>query len=152
MDINIKDTKRRYDFDFTFTKDSLDKDEEISGQLTGSQDVSGRVEKLIDDKALLKFTLNGQIIYPCSRCLTPVIKDYSYPFEEEIEVNGGVIHLDDYINDCLFINEPSQILCKEDCKGLCPICGTNLNEQQCNCQEEQEDEIDPRLEKLKELL
>ena len=152
MDINIKDTKRRYDFDFTFTKDSLDKDEEISGQLTGSQEVSGRVEKLIDDKALLKFTLNGQIIYPCSRCLTPVIKDYSYPFEEEIEVNGGVIHLDDYINDCLFINEPSQILCKEDCKGLCPICGTNLNEQQCNCQEEQEDEIDPRLEKLKELL
>ena len=152
MDINIKDTKRRYDFDFTFTKDSLDKDEEISGQLTGSQEVSGRVEKLIDDKALLKFTLNGQIIYPCSRCLTPVIKDYSYPFEEEFEVNGGVIHLDDYINDCLFINGPSQILCKEDCKGLCPICGTNLNEQQCNCQEEQEDEIDPRLEKLKELL
>lgn len=44
---------------------------------------------------------------------------------------------------------PSKILCNDDCKGLCPSCGTNLNKNECNCLSSK---IDPRLEKLKELL
>ncbi|NMA14219.1 MAG: DUF177 domain-containing protein [Clostridia bacterium] len=37
-------------------------------------------------------------------------------------------------------------LCREDCKGLCPICGSNLNIKQCRCERES---IDPRLAALK---
>ncbi|MBQ3561654.1 MAG: DUF177 domain-containing protein, partial [Oscillospiraceae bacterium] len=44
---------------------------------------------------------------------------------------------------------PFQLLCREDCKGLCPVCGSDLNEKTCNCNQKQ---IDPRLEKLKMLL
>lgn len=39
--------------------------------------------------------------------------------------------------------------CKEDCKGLCAVCGTNLNHETCHCEA---DDIDPRMAKLKELL
>lgn len=153
MDINIKNTKRKYDFSFSFNRDDLKLDDEIVGELDGIMQINGSVEKLTDEKVFIKFTVDGHIIYPCSRCLTPVLEEISYPFEEEIEIeSNGVITLDGYINDCLFINEPSQVLCKEECKGLCPICGQNLNEGSCNCSDEQEDEIDPRLAKLKELL
>ena len=47
------------------------------------------------------------------------------------------------------IELPFRLLCREDCKGLCPVCGANLNEMTCNCNTKQ---IDPRLEKLKMLL
>ena len=41
------------------------------------------------------------------------------------------------------------VLCREDCKGLCPHCGKDLNEGPCGCEPRQ---IDPRLEALKKLL
>jgi uncharacterized protein len=43
----------------------------------------------------------------------------------------------------------SGVLCQEDCQGLCPTCGVNLNQTTCHCAE---DTVDPRLEKLKDLL
>ncbi len=35
----------------------------------------------------------------------------------------------------LLLNIPQKILCGDDCKGLCPICGTNLNVDSCNCEQ-----------------
>ena len=55
-----------------------------------------------------------------------------------------------YVEECLFINEPFKVLCDEDCKGLCPSCGANLNQEQCSCGDDTD--IDPRMEALKELL
>jgi uncharacterized protein len=43
---------------------------------------------------------------------------------------------------------PTKRLCSEDCKGLCPYCGKDLNEGRCDCEV---DEIDPRFEVLKKL-
>ena len=48
----------------------------------------------------------------------------------------------------LLLNLPEQVLCKEDCKGLCPECGTNLNLKDCDCGDK---DIDPRWAALKNL-
>ena len=53
------------------------------------------------------------------------------------------------IRETLLISLPQKRLCSEQCKGLCPHCGANLNVETCNCQDES---IDPRWEALKQLL
>ena len=88
---------------------------------------------------------------------------YVYPFShvlvlslEKEEDSGEYIQVDDYkldldelIRTDILLELPTKFLCKEDCKGLCPTCGKNLNEGACNCQTHQ---IDPRLEVLKQLI
>ncbi|MFZ5590656.1 MAG: YceD family protein [Bacillota bacterium] len=61
---------------------------------------------------------------------------------DSIDITGDVIK-------SLLVALPMRLVCSEDCRGLCPVCGTNLNKQQCNCVVE---EIDPRLAALKKLL
>jgi len=63
---------------------------------------------------------------------------------------GDVLDLREYFRQLFLIAQPLKILCRNDCKGLCPICGTNKNRNDCDCAE---DNIDPRwsmLQKLKE--
>ncbi|MBC8175559.1 MAG: DUF177 domain-containing protein [Candidatus Marinimicrobia bacterium] len=58
------------------------------------------------------------------------------------------INIDPIVNEALLLEEPMKHLCKDDCKGLCPYCGTNLNESTCACKE---DTIDDRWKPLKHL-
>ena len=83
----------------------------------------------------------------CSRCLEPV----QVPVEAQIDAlyaresdpddpdlytfEGNAIELTDAARDALLLELPLQIFCKPDCKGLCPVCGTNLNHSTCSCQE-----------------
>ena len=69
--------------------------------------------------------------------------------EDFVVVTGGKLDIDEQLLEILEIEFPTRVLCKEDCKGLCPVCGADLNETTCNCNTKQ---IDPRLEKLKMLL
>ena len=55
--------------------------------------------------------------------------DESYPFE------GDVIDLTQAFMDELFLQLPMVSLCKPDCKGLCPVCGVDLNRFRCGCAE-----------------
>ena len=48
--------------------------------------------------------------------------------------DGEEIDLTELIRDTLIINEPSQVLCQDDCKGLCVHCGANLNVSPCSCE------------------
>ena len=149
MDINIKNSNRIYEFNYPIDNTTFEL-EDSTGRIKDQLYVKGKLEKLVQDKLILRFSVTGEMIYPRSRCLEDVTEEINYSFEEEIEpTNDGVINLDTFVNDCLYINEPYKVLCKEDCKGLCPVCGTNLNISQCHCQEEEE--IDPRFEKLKNL-
>ena len=108
---------------------------------------------------LATFTLNTL----CDRCLTPVERDLSMNFEhilvhelagedeEEFIVCGDyTLNLDELVAMDILLELPTRILCREDCKGLCPKCGTNLNESTCNCS--QEKEVDSRLSVLLTLL
>ena len=105
------------------------------------------------------FTLNTL----CDRCLTPVERDLSMNFEhilvhelagedeEEFIVCGDyTLNLDELVTMDILLELPTRILCREDCKGLCPKCGTNLNESTCSCS--QQKEVDSRLSVLLTLL
>lgn len=65
------------------------------------------------------------------------------------ELTGTAIDLDEILYTNLFLNLPSKQLCREDCKGLCPICGANLNKTVCGCKSET---TDPRFDILDNLL
>ena len=107
---------------------------------------------------LAMFTLNTL----CDRCLTPVEKKFSMNFEhivvhelagednDDFVVCGDyALDLDELVTADILLELPIKMLCREDCKGLCPKCGTNLNESSCGCDTKQ---VDPRLEALRKLL
>lgn len=98
--------------------------------------------------------------YNCGRCLTPtdyviegeiirsIVKERNDVEDENVYVESAVIDLYDVIYNDIVLNLPLQVMCDDDCKGLCPDCGINLNTETCQCEDEN---IDPRLAKLKNL-
>ena len=71
--------------------------------------------------------------------------------EEDLDVfpfDGEKIDLEPVFREQFVLAVPFAPLCREDCKGLCPHCGTNLNLEQCSCSEPMED---PRWAALKEI-
>ncbi len=94
----------------------------------------------------------------CSRCLAEtefviegrieksIVKDGNDEDEDIIVVESSIIDLYDLIYNDIVLNLPTKVMCDEECKGLCPDCGVNLNHETCECTQET---IDPRLEKLK---
>lgn len=96
----------------------------------------------------LKYTVSCTLDVVCDRCLTELKRDYSYDFSHTVvpslQSEGDID--DTYLvaqHDSIDMNEtaisdlllmlPTKMLCREDCKGLCDICGCNLNERTCNC-------------------
>ncbi len=110
--------------------------------------------------------LNAEVSFdfsiPCDRCAKQINKRYHYTFshvlvlslendddDSYIQVQDYKLDLDELIRADILLELPSKHLCREDCKGLCPVCGKNLNDEACNCDMHQ---IDPRLEVLKKLI
>ena len=98
--------------------------------------------------------------FVCDRCLAEGAREITLDFSEDYaktpgetdEValyDGETIILDDLVRDTLLVAEPLRELCKSDCKGLCPVCGQNLNEGTCTCNTFVPD---PRLAALESLL
>ncbi|MGN1202031.1 MAG: YceD family protein [Eubacterium sp.] len=98
----------------------------------------------------------------CDRCAEDVKKDFSFDVkkivveqlqndnddDDYIVVKNKALDLDELVNEEVSLNLPAKVLCKEDCKGLCPQCGTNLNVSKCDCKKD----VDPRLSALLQLL
>jgi len=118
----------------------------------------------IEELFRVKIWLSTHAKYVCDRCLEEFPVDYSGEIEQlyqighseldgdEIAILPGdakEIDLGDAIHEMVVISRPIRVLCRENCKGLCPQCGNNLNAQDCGCSK---GAIDPRLEKLKSLL
>lgn len=94
----------------------------------------------------LNFSTKFTMKLNCDRCLCEFDREFSYDFEH-ILVRKLNTDSDDYIEcpeETLDLNElaisniilqlPSKILCKQDCKGLCSICGNDNNISECSCQ------------------
>ena len=79
-------------------------------------------------------------------------KTYCYDKEKEEQYlfKGELLSLDESLNTLLFISQPLKILCRENCKGLCPVCGQNRNKSLCSCTDEQIDYRWSALEKLRQ--
>ncbi len=111
----------------------------------------------------LKYEAKAVLQYNCDRCGEETSKEVKYEFEhwlarelvsgddndDYILVPTGSIDMDELVMTDVTLEIPFQLLCREDCKGLCPICGADLNKTTCHCERKQ---VDPRLESLKMLL
>ena len=99
----------------------------------------------------------------CDRCAADFDEEINTPIDvvlvtelsnEENEdewvfpLEGDSADLEDIVRTVFVLNMDSKLLCKEDCKGICGGCGTNLNNGTCSCQKE----LDPRFAALKQLL
>lgn len=107
--------------------------------------------------------LKGHVVGTCDRCLDPAEFDIAgevdeyflfkapedeqgYPDDEEEGPDYSLVGPDDTIDltdaivTALFDETPYVVLCKPDCKGLCPICGTNLNHEDCGHAKQIEEE------------
>lgn len=103
----------------------------------------------------LKATAAGEYTTPCARCLKPVTISFDADIYEELgeEENKDALSadkseciLDEIVANSVISELPMTVLCSEDCKGLCPTCGKNLNEESCSCSA---DDWDPRFDILK---
>lgn len=107
------------------------------------------------------YTARFTLALTCDRCLKPFTRDYDLPFseilvsngetndDEYIEAEDGMLDMDALAVSDILLDLPSKQLCSEDCKGLCPVCGVDLNHSVCQCKKK---EIDPRLQALADLL
>lgn len=111
-------------------------------------------------------TLSAQVRtnmhWTCDRCAVPFVRERVFSLEavlaesvadeendEIFLLDQGGIELDDVVIPEFVLDLPMKVLCAEDCRGLCPQCGKNLNEGPCDCSG---GEVDPRLASLAELL
>lgn len=103
------------------------------------------------------FTIETQ----CDRCAAEVKREMTVPVKHTLvtELNDDDndmfylvddlnFNLDELVREDVLLSLPTKVLCREDCKGFCIYCGTNLNEKQCDCKKP----VDPRLEALKKFL
>ena len=115
----------------------------------------------------LSLRVEYTVSMPCDRCGKQTEKSFRREFvhllvrqlsdeqesatldEEYIVVPDEQLDLDELLREDILLDLPTKYLCRDDCKGLCPKCGKDLNEGDCGCDRR---EIDPRLEILKSLL
>ena len=117
----------------------------------------------------MRMTLTMSVDYQaeCARCLTPVSGCFSLDLEKTVAprkllsdldedrlddyaiIDDGFLDMDEPLLEQLEMEFPVRFLCSEDCRGLCPKCGHNLNLGDCSCETK---DFDPRLEPLRQLL
>jgi uncharacterized protein len=109
---------------------------------------------------LVQAQLHVGYTHECARCLEITTSDvainleelFTYPAAPDSEFNlydDGVLDLAPLVRAETIISTSQRMLCRPDCKGLCPGCGAQLNHTVCTCDL---DSIDPRMAALKQLL
>ncbi|EPZ51580.1 YceD family protein [Alicyclobacillus acidoterrestris] len=161
MQLNIKSIKREgnVEFDQTerltrITEEVVDVKDIDPARITGTATWA-------DPIVLVEGTIDTNVHYVCSRCLTeferPLSTRLSRAYavdagqaEEDIPlVEGELLDLTPDIEESVFLSLDERPLCQADCQGLCAECGCNRNHETCSCDTRK---IDPRLAALKDLL
>lgn len=101
-----------------------------------------------DNLIMLYIELVGEYASVCARCASDVSKTFeiktkfgvakniSEQSTDYVEAVDGILDLGEIARTVFFLELPSKVLCREDCKGLCPVCGKNLNFGNCSCKPE----------------
>lgn len=106
---------------------------------------------------VLRGEIRGEAVEPCRRCLTPVEVEIRDRFraiyqhrgrdgeetgdEDIITIEPGAdrIDIENEVRDRLLVEAQQYALCREECKGICPVCGANRNVTECSCVAETSD-------------
>ena len=166
MLIDINKALNEEGFKKSFPVSIAKEDIGFDNEFVVTHDIQTEVTVRNDNSSALRIfcDFEVEIMAPCSRCLKDTCETLSINVDEELKLSGHEIILDDdddapYIDGELLnvdklLHEwilpalPSKVLCQEDCKGLCPVCGQDLNQGDCGCDRTV---MDPRMEKFKDL-
>lgn len=144
------DIKQEFDYEFTCDDELFSKPVHVKGFVKNSTGI-------VSLKAMADFTISTQ----CAKCAKNISKNMSVPVshflvsklndednDNFILVENMLLDLDGLVMEDMYLSLPLRFLCKEDCKGLCPYCGKDLNDGECGCKKP----VDPRLAVLSQLL
>jgi uncharacterized protein len=163
---NLEDSKGA--FDHVYASGELDLNDERV-RLKKPARVAGRIRRE-GSKLKISGTIHTEVEVDCDRCLQkvelPMATEFGLEYvtvdeynllhaaelsEEDLNLSvfdGETIDVDEIVREQLLLGVPSQVFCRETCKGLCPECGANRNLTECSCEQEA---VDPRWAALKEL-
>jgi len=155
-------------FEFTLRPGDIDLETEGIG-LASDIAVNGEARKN-SAGVEVSGSINGRLNVDCTRCLKPVeipldtdfevnfINEEHAPADKELQLQqadlaadvlaGDQLDLIELAREQILLGLPEQTFCRKDCRGLCPTCGKDLNEGECDCGK---DDIDPRWAALKGL-
>ncbi len=121
----------------------------ISYPISFKSDISLKISNLKKGQILLEGNLKIRLLMPCDRCLKDVEVPVDLEFQKEFldeEHRGSADDKDEYyafegndlsvydlIDQEILMNLPSKVLCRDDCKGICPVCGADRNITDCDC-------------------
>lgn len=155
-------------FAHTYGANQLVLDDEHS-RLIEPPEVTGRIRRS-GHEVRLQGQIRARAEVDCDRCLKQVALPVETTFdvtyvpaadyvegeaaelqEEDLGVSvyeDEAIDIDELVREQILLNIPARALCTEDCKGLCPVCGANRNDTNCECESR---ETDPRWGALKDI-
>lgn len=133
--------------------------------IISKEPVELHIQNLGGKKLLVEGSAKFSLQIPCDRCLEPVEVPFELTISEELDVSktdeervedldeqpyvsGYNLDVDQLLCNELLLNLPMKVLCKEDCKGICNRCGTNLNYGTCSCDTSSPD---PRMSVIQDL-
>lgn len=110
------------------------------------EDVKVTAENIGRNKMHIEVSTKLTLSLSCDRCLTEVLwecpiqvetdydkTDSDDEWNQERFIEGNNLDVERLICEELLPKIPMKVLCKEDCKGICPVCGANRNEEDCGC-------------------
>ncbi|MGH9943634.1 MAG: YceD family protein [Pyrinomonadaceae bacterium] len=149
-------------FSHTYREGELQLEDERA-EVTSATEVSGRATRT-GEEVRLQGSISTNLDIACDRCLKPASFPLQAPFDvayvsdaaalekseatelldEELALSvyeGDSVDLDELAREQILLALPVRTLCREDCKGLCPNCGADLNAGPCACPPKA---VDPR--------
>lgn len=147
MLLNIIKAKTEQGKDINFDVEfSLDNDliEDRNYQFLTPVTVKGTMNYQ-NDELDIDAKVNFKLLVVCDNCGESFEKDIQFDLsekfleqyeshtEEDYLIKQVCVEIDKPVTDNLLLNIPTKMLCKDDCKGLCAVCGKNKNFSTCNC-------------------
>ena len=164
MIVSVNEALRRVGEPFSFAWEGPLDPQEYAGKtvvFSGNAKLQG---SYVYDGKTFRVDAEASVAYEtvCARCGEPMTKTLSFAISERFvrpmfkteddelyTYEGEKLDLEEAFFDNLYLEMPMTTVCSESCKGLCPVCGMNLNRGQCNCLN---NKIDARFGALESLL
>ncbi|MEE1314440.1 MAG: DUF177 domain-containing protein [Faecalimonas sp.] len=123
------------------------------------------VEHVKEREISIQGCTNLVLEIPCDRCLEPVHVPFALQFTKNVDlqesedvqrdeldeknyIEGYHLDVDQLLCNEILVGWPMKILCSEDCKGICNVCGQNQNTGSCNCEDTS---LDPRMSVIRDV-
>lgn len=135
--------------------------------VVSKDDVHITVTYVKDKQLEIKGSTKLQVEIPCDRCLEAVTEDFELDFTKRVDlsvsdednmfsdefdesnyIDGYTLDVDMLVYNEVLIGWPTKILCSENCKGICNVCGQNLNQGTCDCEDTS---LDPRMSVIRDV-